>query len=58
VENEVRQKVDRVELVEFIKREKHRQFRILKKVERGETHTDLLGRRRGKRTRQVQGRIW
>lgn len=42
VENEVRQKVDRVELVEFIKREKHRQFRILKKVERGETpHTPI-----------------
>jgi hypothetical protein len=42
VENELSQKVDRVELVEFIKREKLRQFCILKKVERGETpHTPI-----------------
>ena len=42
VEEELKERVDKVELAEFIKRERRRRFRILKKRERGEMpHTPI-----------------
>jgi hypothetical protein len=59
VEKELKKRVERVELAEFIKREEKRQFHIMKKKERGETpHTPIYWARDEKRTRWIWGRIW